>query len=83
MLSMFRSLKVKSVAHALFLLMAFCIFLGGCGEGKISPLADLSNVVLTPHIGASTIDSQREIGQRVIEIVNSFIAGRAETEAAS
>ena len=41
------------------------------GEGKISPLADLPNVVLTPHIGAMTIDSQREIGQRIIEIINS------------
>ncbi len=42
------------------------------GEGKVSPLAELPNVVLTPHIGASTIDSQREIGERIIEIVDSF-----------
>jgi D-3-phosphoglycerate dehydrogenase len=42
------------------------------GEGKISPLAKLPNVVLTPHIGASTIDTQRQIGRRVIEIVDSF-----------
>ena len=26
------------------------------GEGKISPLADFKNVILTPHIGASTFD---------------------------
>ena len=39
------------------------------GEGKISPLAALSNTILTPHIGAMTIDSQRAIGERVIEIV--------------
>lgn len=45
------------------------------GEGKISPLAELSNVILTPHIGAMTFDSQREIGMRVIEIVDSFAAG--------
>jgi phosphoglycerate dehydrogenase-like enzyme len=44
------------------------------GEGKISPLAGLPNVVLTPHMGAGTIDTQREIGDRVIETVDSFVA---------
>lgn len=39
------------------------------GEGKISPLAGLQNVILTPHIGAMTIDSQRAIGVQVIDIV--------------
>lgn len=42
------------------------------GEGKISLLAKLPNVILTPHIGAMTIDSQSEIGRLVIEAVNSF-----------
>lgn len=42
------------------------------GEGRISPLAELSNVVLTPHIGASTIDSQREVGHRVISVMSDF-----------
>jgi phosphoglycerate dehydrogenase-like enzyme len=42
------------------------------GGGAISPLADLPNVVLTPHIGAMTIDSQREIGRRIIGIVDTF-----------
>jgi D-3-phosphoglycerate dehydrogenase len=42
------------------------------GPGKISPLADLPNVVLTPHIGASTVDAQREIGRRVIDAVTEF-----------
>ena len=37
------------------------------GEGKLSPLAGMDNVILTPHIGAMTYDSQKEIGQRVIE----------------
>ena len=37
------------------------------GEGKLSPLTGMDNVILTPHIGAMTYDSQKEIGQRVIE----------------
>jgi D-3-phosphoglycerate dehydrogenase len=46
------------------------------GNGKISPLADFKNVILTPHIGAGTFDSQREIGEIVIESINSFMDGR-------
>ncbi len=42
------------------------------GEGKVSPLASLPNVVLTPHIGAATVDTMREIGERVIETIKSF-----------
>jgi D-3-phosphoglycerate dehydrogenase len=42
------------------------------GEGKISPLAELKNVILTPHIGANTVDSQREIGEIILETVESF-----------
>ncbi len=41
------------------------------GEGKISPLAGLPNVVLTPHIGAATVDAQREIGQEVVAIFDA------------
>lgn len=37
------------------------------GPGKISPLADMPNVILTPHIGSSTIDSQRQIGDIIIK----------------
>jgi len=43
-------------------------------EGRVSPLAALPNVVLTPHIGAQTIDSQREIGGRILEIMDSRAA---------
>lgn len=43
------------------------------GEGKISPLASLSNVILTPHIGAMAVDSQREIGRRVNALVDAFL----------
>lgn len=39
------------------------------GEGEISRMAGLSQVLLTPHIGASTVDTQREIGRRIVEIV--------------
>ena len=42
------------------------------GEGKVSLLAELPNVILTPHIGAMTIDSQREIGQRIMETLHAF-----------
>ena len=42
------------------------------GNGQISPLADLPNVILTPHVGAATIDAQREIGRTVVEIVDTF-----------
>lgn len=44
------------------------------GEGKVSPLAGLKNVILTPHIGASTYDSQREIGEIVLNNVDAFMA---------
>jgi D-3-phosphoglycerate dehydrogenase len=42
------------------------------GEGKLSPLADLDNVILTPHIGANAIDAQIEIGRIVIKAVESY-----------
>jgi D-3-phosphoglycerate dehydrogenase / 2-oxoglutarate reductase len=42
------------------------------GEGKVSSLASLKNVILTPHIGANTVDSQREIGEIIVETVEAF-----------
>lgn len=45
------------------------------GEGRRSPFADLPNVILTPHIGATAVDAQREIGRRVIATVQSHAAG--------
>jgi len=42
------------------------------GEGKLSPLADLPNVILTPHVGAMAVDAQREIGHIAVELINNF-----------
>ncbi len=42
------------------------------GDGKISPLADLENVILTPHIGAGTVDTQYQIGEEILEIIKEF-----------
>jgi D-3-phosphoglycerate dehydrogenase / 2-oxoglutarate reductase len=50
------------------------------GEGTISRFADLDNVVLTPHIGAMALDSQRLIGDRVVELLHAFAQGRLEEE---
>lgn len=50
------------------------------GEGVVSPLAELDNVVLTPHIGAMALDSQRLIGERVVQLVSAFEGGRLEGE---
>jgi phosphoglycerate dehydrogenase-like enzyme len=44
------------------------------GEGKISKLAGLPNVILTPHIGATTVDTQREIGERIVALISEFAA---------
>jgi phosphoglycerate dehydrogenase-like enzyme len=42
------------------------------GEGKLSPLAELTNVILTPHVGAMTIDTQHEIGQLILAAVETL-----------
>ena len=44
------------------------------GEGKISPLAGMPNVILTPHLGAMTIDSQNEIGKLILQTLERFQA---------
>jgi phosphoglycerate dehydrogenase-like enzyme len=45
------------------------------GDGVVSPLAGFDNVVLTPHIGASTHDSQREIGGVIVRTIEAFEGG--------
>ncbi|HEV7810806.1 MAG TPA: NAD(P)-dependent oxidoreductase [Candidatus Limnocylindrales bacterium] len=49
------------------------------GEGKVSPLADLPNVILTPHIGAQTIDAQEEIGREIVAIIRRY-SGQGEEQ---
>ncbi len=48
------------------------------GDGVVSPLARFDNVVLTPHIGANTHDSQREIGDVIVRTIESFEGGAAD-----
>jgi phosphoglycerate dehydrogenase-like enzyme len=50
------------------------------GEGCVSPLASLPNVVLTPHIGAQTHDTQYQIGVRILEIIDSFESDPQQSE---
>lgn len=50
------------------------------GEGTLSPLAGRDDVVLTPHIGAMALDSQRLIGERLVELLAAFEAGGLEEE---
>jgi D-3-phosphoglycerate dehydrogenase / 2-oxoglutarate reductase len=49
------------------------------GEGKISPLAELPNVMLSPHMGAMTVDSQRQIGRRVLQLIESYAVEMSST----
>jgi D-3-phosphoglycerate dehydrogenase len=51
------------------------------GEGEVSPFAGLPNVLLTPHIGSMTVECQREIGERLLEIIAAFGRGGLEDEA--
>ncbi len=44
------------------------------GEGKLSPFKDLTNVILTPHIGSMTVDTYKDMGNRIQNIFNDFVA---------
>jgi phosphoglycerate dehydrogenase-like enzyme len=51
------------------------------GDGVIPKLADLPNVVLTPHIAGSAVESQRAIGRRVVELINAHMHGDLDGQA--
>ena len=44
------------------------------GEGKLSPFKDLVNVILTPHIGSTTVDTYKDMGGRILKILDAFVA---------
>jgi D-3-phosphoglycerate dehydrogenase / 2-oxoglutarate reductase len=44
------------------------------GDGHVPALSDLPSVILTPHIGACTVDSQRQIGRIVAECIDDALA---------
>ena len=50
------------------------------GEGVVPRLGALPNVVLTPHIGAMAWDSQRLIGERVLELLRAYEQGSLDQE---
>lgn len=45
------------------------------GDGVASRFADLPQTVLTPHIGAMAEESQRQIGERILDFVDAFEQG--------
>lgn len=44
-------------------------------EGEPSPFAGFDNVVLTPHIGAMSVDAQRAVGQRAVQSILAALNG--------
>lgn len=50
------------------------------GEGKLSPFKDMHNVILTPHMGSMTVDTYKDMGRRILNILNSFISERYENQ---
>jgi phosphoglycerate dehydrogenase-like enzyme len=51
------------------------------GEGIVPRLAELDNVVLTPHIGAMAHESQLQIGDRIRAFVEAHQRGTLDAEA--
>jgi len=46
-------------------------------EGGVHALADLDNVVLTPHIGATTDTAQQRVGEALVERLGLILSGAA------
>lgn len=53
------------------------------GPGKVSQLAALENVILTPHMGAMALEVQAEIGERVVELVKKYDTMTSANDAGS
>ncbi len=45
-------------------------------EGRPNRLHELDNVVITPHIGAMSVDSQVRIGRILVDSVVAALAGQ-------
>ena len=48
----------------------------GGSEHDNSPLAELDNVVLTPHLGGMTTQAQRRIGAVLVDSIGAALAGK-------
>ncbi len=51
------------------------------GDGKLSPFKDLKNVILTPHIGSTTHDTYKDMGQRIVKILDTFVTDYSKKDA--
>lgn len=51
------------------------------GPGFVTPLQGKRNVIMTPHIGGSTMEAQAEIGREVGHAMSRFLASGATTGA--
>jgi phosphoglycerate dehydrogenase-like enzyme len=51
------------------------------GEGIVPRLAELDNIVLTPHIGAMAFESQQQIGDRIQTFIDAYKRETLDTEA--
>jgi len=49
------------------------------GEGMISPLASYDQVLLTPHIAAMAMESQQQIGDRIMEFLEAWERNELDT----
>jgi D-3-phosphoglycerate dehydrogenase len=53
----------------------------GNGDHFSSPLQGVPNVILTPHVGGSTVEAQFNIGREVAASLNQFVTTGATTSA--